>query len=286
MFIRSMTPALNVIRIMRNRNVEIGRLMEQLSTGRRINRAADDPAGFAISEKMKAQIRGLRQASRNAQDGISLIQTAEGALHETHAMIQRIRELVVQAANGTNQESDLEKIQLEIDQLLEQIQVTGKTTEFNQKTLLDGTYKGGTGGIVLQIGANAGQTMTIYIEDMKTGALGLDGLDVRGKTREEISSLLKTVDEAVGRVSSQRAALGAYQNRLEHTINNLDTAAENLQAAESRIADADMAQAMMKLIQNNLLQEVSMAMLAQFYQHQRRMVDLLLKSFEPKSTYR
>ncbi len=230
--------------------------LEKLSSGYRINRAADDAAGLAISEKMKAQTRGLRQAVRNAQDGISLIQTAEGALNEVHAILQRMRELAVQAGNGIYEEDDLQMIQDEIDQLIEEIDGISDRTEFNAKTLLDGNLD-----INLQIGANAGQVMQISIENMDSESLGVQGVNIVSPT--DGTDPIDAIDDAITLVSQERSKLGAYQNRLEHTINNLNTAAENLEAAGSRIRDVDMALEMANFTRHQILQAAGTAMLAQ-----------------------
>lgn len=353
--------------------------MERLSSGLRINRAADDAAGLAISEKMRGQIRGLKQATRNAQDGISLIQTAEGSLNETHAILQRMRELADQAANGTNTDADRNEIQKEIEQLTSEIDRIANTTEFNTQKLLNGEKTGlkaeatgvitvqanttadvkvtvsgadaddpktdaltksgtiiitrvasdvdgtsefkigdpaGLGGafttdditaltdaafgvaldieglkdmqvgdsvtisikaydagsddaskaLTLQVGANSGQSILVGIEDMRATALGLrsdssDALDV--SDYEKATAALSTIDNAIETVSAERSKLGATQNRLEHTIANLGTSAENLQAAESRIRDLDMAEEMMAFTKSNILNQAATAMLAQ-----------------------
>jgi len=236
--------------------------LEKLSSGYRINRAADDAAGLAISEKMKAQTRGLRQAVRNAQDGISLIQTAEGALNEVHAILQRMRELVVQAGNGIYESDDLQMIQDEIDQLIEEIDGISDRTEFNAKTLLDGNLD-----INLQIGANAGQVMQIAINAMSAASLKVDTVKItpvdESGNPADIEAQITTIDDAIKTVSQERSKLGAYQNRLEHTINNLNTAAENLEAAGSRIRDVDMALEMANFTRHQILQAAGTAMLAQ-----------------------
>ena len=377
MRINTNIPALNAWRNLGITGNMMSKSLEKLSSGYRINRAADDAAGLAISEKMKAQIAGLRQASRNAQDGISLIQTAEGALNETHSMLNDMRRLVLQAHNGTNAPDDLEKIQQEIDALIEEITGIAERAEFNTKSLLKGgltkkvvdpgsedpptlptgftitdfsgaekgTYKltlaqetedttsswivklenmadsssaqeinigewtgneltqgldlnfGKLGirvhieadatnivaleadeysfevasdSLLLQIGANAGQDMNIEIDDMRAEALGLK--DTTGNLINvtkfndpdfEFKDQLDLIDKAISLVSEQRSALGAYQNRLEHTINNLDTAAENLEAAHSRIRDVDMALEMATFTRHQILQQAGTAMLAQ-----------------------
>ena len=376
--------------------------MEKLSSGFRINRAGDDAAGLAISEKMRGQIRGLNQASSNAQDAISLIQTAEGALTESHAILQRMRELSVQASNDTNTDSDRTELQNEVKQLKSELDRIGNTTEFNTKKLLDGSAKGvkeevkgslrvnnnssitldettfkaevtkiqngglkdgaymlvkvnntmsggGTtptfaagdykligpdgkpsiditvaddgltfstdilaagaakitidGGktlkddmkvgesitfvfgkqeaasnklddsIMAQIGANTGQTTFISMSDMRSEALGVNNIDISSKFGAQTA--IETVNNALEKVSSQRSALGAMQNRLEHTIKNLDTSSENLQASESRIRDVDMAKEMMEHTKNNILQQAAQAMLAQANQAPQGVLQLL-----------
>ena len=241
--------------------------MEKLSSGFRINRAADDAAGLSISEKMRGQIRGLKQASRNAQDGISLIQTAEGALNETHAILQRMRELVVQGGNlATNQPEDLKAIQDEITALIDEIDGISQRTAFNGKTLMAGAYSGTSSALVFQIGANQSQAMSLTISDMSASALGVTvgAINVASFAgAASFNTAVSLIDDAIQKVSSERSKLGATQNRLEHTIANLNNAAENLQAAESRIRDVDMAQEIMEFTKNNILQQAATAMLAQ-----------------------
>ncbi|MDU1413361.1 MAG: flagellin [Clostridium sp.] len=367
--------ALNAHRNMGMNTVNSGKSMEKLSSGLRINRAGDDAAGLAISEKMRGQIRGLDQASRNAQDGISLIQTAEGALTETHSMAQRIRELAVQANNGTNNDDDLAEIQKEITQLNSEITRVAEKTEFNTKTLLTGNLgvkatdadftaagisvdaggvkKGssltfvldgtksisvsdgtttqkididptaikagstlnfdkvglklsfnadvnlstGVGGasiadktltttgdrIAFQIGANGGTTLDISVNDMRAAALGkgatgdvasLDAVNVTSAGKG-FDNNIKVIDQAIKEVSAQRSQLGAWQNRLEHTINNLNTSSENLTSAESRVRDVDMAKEMMAFSKNNILSQAAQAMLAQANQQPQGVLQLL-----------
>lgn len=392
--------AINTHRQLGITNTASSKSMEKLSSGFRINRAGDDAAGLAISEKMRGQIRGLTQASRNAQDTISLIQTAEGALTESHAILQRMRELAVQAANDTNTDSDRKELQNEVKQLISELDRIGNTTEFNTKKLLDGSAKGvkeavdgsmrinnnsaltlnvgtsalatikestlvdgaymivkvdntidasgdpefnsadyriigpdgkeadhitvasdsieltsailGAGNtaiisfnpsatlsenmkvgesitfvfsaaeeasdalddsIMAQIGANAGQTAFISMGDMRAAALGVDEIDISSKFGAQVA--IETVNNALEKVSTQRSALGAMQNRLEHTIKNLDTSAENLQASESRIRDVDMAQEMMEFTKQNILQQAAQAMLAQANQAPQGVLQLL-----------
>jgi len=369
--------AMNTQRQLGTNATSIAKAMEKLSSGFRINRAGDDAAGLAISEKMRGQIRGLNQASRNAQDGISMIQSAEGALSEVHAMVQRIRELAVQANNGTNTEADLDEIQKEITELNGEITRVATKTEFNTKTLLDGsigvsvdaatktaygahgitvntsgiagnqtvvisgsstagaanisatlggvaqtisiadTVAAGTvvnfdkigislsfggpvtaaiaigqGNIVtqgtntkFQIGANQDTVLDITISSMKADSIGTG---VATAEAEGINSLadinvingdfdlnILVIDKAVAQVSAQRSQLGAWQNRLEHTIKNLDTTAENLQSSESRIRDVDMAKEIMDLTKHNILQQAATAMLAQANQAPQTVLQLL-----------
>lgn len=250
--------------------------MERLSSGLRINRAADDSAGLSISEKMRAQIRGLNQASRNVQDAISMIQTGEGALNETHAILQKMRELSVQAANDTSTDTDRQAIQKEINQLTEEITRIGSTTQFNMMNLLDGSKT----SFRIQVGANAGQTLTIEMADMRARALGITSAHgpinaINATTADKASDAITIFDEAIHKVSSQRSKFGAYSNRLEHTINNLHTADENLTAAESRIRDADMAKETMNQVKASILAQASMVMIVQANQIPQSILQLL-----------
>ncbi|NJD01017.1 MAG: flagellin [Ruminiclostridium sp.] len=395
--------SLNTYRQLTVNNANGSKSLEKLSSGLRINRAGDDAAGLAISEKMRGQIRGLSMASRNSQDTISLIQTAEGALNETHSILQRMRELAVQSANDTNTDSDRSSLQNEVSQLTNEIDRIAKTTEFNTKKLLNGDLVGvsghedgefalestfangsvtisGTGTLevsmfaetdviqiriiddlgagalsgmtvsvttvlgniatasvkvsaliyitaaagtgstvsdgvdqitftvtngasiesgdvitisltkataantdatkeaVAQIGANVGQTLNMGISDMTATAIGVrssagDAIDI--DDRASASGAIKLVDNALEKVSTERAKLGAFQNRLEHTISNLDTSAENLQASESRIRDVDMAKEMMEFTKNNILTQAAQAMLAQANQQPQGVLQLL-----------
>lgn len=256
--------------------------MEKLSSGLRINRAGDDAAGLAISEKMRAQIKGLDMAAKNAQDGISLIQTAEGALNETHAILQRMRELAVQASNDTNDDpTDRAAIQDEIDQLAREITRISETTEFNGKTLLDGNFASGGAALTFHIGANKGQNVTLNISKMDAESLGVGtgdskvGTGIKVDTQTDADNAIETINEAIKTVATERSNLGAMQNRLEHTINNLGTSAENLTAAESRIRDVDMAKEMMEFTKNNILSQASQAMLAQANQQPQGVLQLL-----------
>lgn len=266
--------AMNAHRAMGVNAGGMGKSVEKLSTGQRVNRAADDAAGLYISEKMRSQVRGLNQASRNSLDGISMVQTAEGALDEVHAMLQRMRELVVQGANDTNQEEDRKAIRAEIDQLGEEIDAISEKTQFNKMVLLDGSLKAGK---KLQVGANKGQELKIDIVSMTASAIGLGkaAKQISVNTISNASKSLSRVDDAIKAVSGQRSKLGALQNRLEHTIRNLDNAAENTQAAESRIRDTDMAKEMSKFTKDNILTQASQAMLAQANQLPQQVLQLL-----------
>ncbi len=242
---------------------------EKLSSGYRINRAGDDAAGLSISEKMRSQIRGLNKASDNAADGISLIQTAEGALNETHSILQRMNELATQAANDTNTTVDRNAIKAEIDQLTEEIDRIQSTTQFNTMNLLDGKFTGKS----LQIGALEGHTMSVSISKMSASAIGVSGLSVSSNAAAGTS--MTSIQNAIKSVSDQRSKLGAIQNRLEHTIANLDTTSENTSAAESRIRDVDMADEMVNYSKNNILAQAGQSMLAQANQSTQGVLSIL-----------
>ena len=318
---------------------------EKLSSGYRINRAADDAAGLSISEKMRKQIRGLSQASDNAEDGISCVQTAEGALTEVHSMLQRMNELAVQASNGTMSEDDRQNVQDEIDQLVDEIDRVSETTKFNETYLLkgddtgaktysasyktpvtndigyvanktagdlawyaDGTYKGGlykaatADGAATEVGAeqianyvkvtasNASDLLlsfqvgadttsenkiTVTMQSMSAKSIGVDQLKVTGKDSTNADAAVNTISDALAKVSKQRSALGAVQNRLEHTISNLDNVVENTTSAESRIRDTDMAEEMVSYSKNNILMQAGQSMLAQANQQNQGVLSLL-----------
>ena len=271
--------ALNTHRNLAFNNSQAAKNLEKLSSGYKINRAGDDAAGLAISEKMRAQVRGLDMASKNSQDAISLIQTAEGALNETHAILQRMRELAVQARNDTNEDLDRSFLQDEIKQLKEEIDRIATTTEFNEKTLLSGGLSGVSGdfnkALVFQIGANQGQVMSLSIGNMQVASLSTSLASASISTGSKASAAIATIDEAIEKVSKERSKLGAVQNRLEHTINNLGTASENLTAAESRIRDTDMAAEMMAFTKNNILMQAAQSMLAQANQQPQGVLQLL-----------
>ena len=242
---------------------------EKLASGYRINRAADDAAGLSISEKMRYQIKGLNKASANAQDGVSAIQTAEGALNETHSILQRMNELATQAANDTNTTVDRNAIQSEIDQLTSEIDRIRSTTQFNTQNLLDGTFTGKN----LQVGALKGQNIAIKVSNMQSSAIGVSGLKV--SSYDAAGSAMQKIQSAIDLVSTQRSELGALQNRLEHTIANLDNVAENTQAAESRLRDTDMADEMVEYSKNQILAQAGQSMLAQANQSTQGILSLL-----------
>ena len=244
---------------------------EKLASGYRINRAADDAAGLSISEKMRSQIRGLDRASLNAQDGISVIQTAEGALNEVHSILQRMNELATQAANDTNTEDDRAAIADEISALTTEIDRIANTTQFNTMNLLDGDFKDKK----LQVGAVGveEQTITVSISAMSAEGLEIEDLSVESHTDSQTS--MCAIQAAIQTVSTQRSALGALQNRLEHTIANLDNVSENTSAAESRIRDTDMAEEMVEYSKNNILAQAGQSMLAQANQSTQGVLQLL-----------
>jgi flagellin len=246
---------------------------EKLSSGYKINRAADNAAGLAISEKMRRQVRGLTQASTNAQDGISAVQTAEGALNEVHDMLQRMNELAVQAANDTNMTKDRTYIQSEIDALKTEISRVATTTTFNEQKLLNGDFKNKN----LQVGAEKDdkQLIGISISAMSATGLKIQNIKVSGKDGTSARNAIDTIKKAMEQVSKQRSDLGAIQNRLEHTISNLDNVVENTTAAESRIRDTDMASEMVKFSNKNILQQAGQSMLAQANQSNQGVLSLL-----------
>lgn len=345
MIINHNISAMNTSRQLGVSNTQGAKAMERLSSGYRINKAGDDAAGLAISEKMRAQIKGLNQASRNAQDGISMIQTAEGALNETHSILQRMRELAVQASNDTMTTVDRVSLQEEMDQLASEVTRIAETTEFNTKNLMSGKFgsttlvstvsksgnamsgklvvtvnnkdgsvakttgsgttvsnadatkansmiTGAKSSLVFQIGANTNQVIRVNINAMTATSLGItakvgngaagtagrNGAKVQGisiSSQGDAAAAISVINNAINLVSKERSKLGAVQNRLEHTIANLDTAAENLQASESRIRDVDMAKEMMELSKQNILSQAGNAMLAQANQKPQSVLQLL-----------
>lgn len=280
MIINHNISALNTHRQMGANDNNVQESLEKLSSGMKINKAGDDAAGLAISEKMRGQIRGLDMAEKNAQDGISLVQTAEGALNETQDILQRMRELSVQSANDSNTETDREELQKEVDQLANALNDISDDTEFNEQKLFeDGDFEA-----TFHVGANEEQNLEIEIGEMNAEELGVsgndgeengngDGIDI--SEQEAADSAIETIQGAIDDVSAERSKLGAVQNRLDHTINNLGTSSENLTAAESRIRDTDMAEEMMDFTKDNILSQSSQAMLAQAQQNPQGVLQLL-----------
>lgn len=299
------TAALNTYSNLKSANASKAGSLAKLSSGLRINKAGDDAAGLAISEKMKNQVSGLTQATRNAQDGISLIQTAEGALSETHSILNRMRDLTVQASNDTNTHTDRAAIQKEVDSLTTEVQRIAKDTQFNTKSLLKETTKDAGTTFKFQIGANAEQNISLKISDMSAETLVGAAFDAEGKITKgiqvtsadavvavgvegdadyvaakdavvpEFDKQLEQLDTAIASVSTERANLGATQNRLDHTINNLSTTKENLSEANSRIVDVDMAEEMTSFTKSNILAQAATSMLAQANQMPQSVLSLL-----------
>ncbi len=265
--------ALNAYRNLSTNTTNTNKSLEKLSSGLRINKASDDAAGLAISEKMRSQIRGLNMAERNALDGVSLIQTAEGSLSSVHEMLQRMRELTVQSANGTYTDEDRNAIQEEFNQLTKEIDRVSQTTEFNSAKLLNGSKP----NFSFQIGANAGQTIDLTIKQMSAEKLGLGSAatPLNVKTSTTANAAISKIDAAIATVSAERSNLGAMQNRLEHTITNLQTMSENVTSAESRIRDVDMALEMTEFTKNTILNQAAQAMLAQANQLPQGVLQLL-----------
>ncbi|MBN1037793.1 flagellin [Clostridium botulinum] len=263
--------ALNAHRNMGINTNAAGKSMEKLSSGLRINRAGDDAAGLSISEKMRGQIRGLDQASRNSQDGISMIQTAEGALNETHSILQRMRELTVQASNDTNVTADRDSIKEELKSLSDEITRISTQTEFNTQKM----FSNSSTAVTLQVGANKDQTISVTFSQMTATALTVNNISNSVGTSADATAAIETVNTALEAVSKERSKLGAVQNRLEHTIANVNNASENLTAAESRVRDVDMAKEMMAFSKNNILNQAAQAMLGQANQQPQGVLQLL-----------
>ena len=247
---------------------------EKLSSGYKINRAADDAAGLSISEKMRNQIRGLNKASDNAQDGISLVQTAEGALNEVHSMLQRMSELAVQASNGTNASQDRTALDNEVQQLKTEIERVGTTTQFNKMDILTGEFSSNNEK-TLQVGANQNQVITIAISALTSTVGSALENTVKVGTASAAQSSITIIQNSITNLSALRSKLGALQNRLEHTVANLDNISENTQSAESRIRDTDMAEEMVQYSKNNILQQAGQSMLAQANQANQGVLSLL-----------
>jgi flagellin len=272
-------------RSLRASNDATAKNMEKLSSGMAINRAGDDASGLAVSEKMRSQIRGLERASKNAQDGISFIQATEGYLQESQDIIQRLRELAVQASNGIYSSEDRMQIQVEVSQLVDEIDRIASHAQFNGMNLLTGRFARDngenmvTGSMWFHIGANMDQRVQVYIGTMTSKALGVKNIGdneiISYETPDGSNRAIGTLDEALKKVNKQRADLGAYQNRLEHAVRGIDVGAENLQAAESRIRDADMANEMVGYTKNRILSQAGNAMLAQANQKTQQVLQLL-----------
>lgn len=281
MIVQHNMTALNANRMLGITNSSLAKRTEKLSSGYRVNRAADDAAGLSISEKMRGQIRGLNQASRNAQDGISLIQTAEGAMNEIHSVLQRMRELTVQASNDTYVTADRLAIAKEVRALTSEITRIATQTEFNKMKLIDGTFS----NKVLQVGANTSQIIAFGIKRMTAGSLGVSSTDVAHvislaaadstQGGKKITTLISIVNRAISQVSLERSALGALQNRLDHTVANADNMAENLQSSESKIRDANLADEMVSYSSSSILQQAGQSMLAQANQATQGILSLL-----------
>ncbi|MDS0524183.1 flagellin [Clostridium sp. SHJSY1] len=266
----------NALKLCNQMNIhqnKINRSIQRLSSGLRINSAADDPAGLAISERMKAQIRGLEVAKRNAEDGVSMLQTADGQLQGVQNILQRLNELSVQSANGTYSEFDRAAMSEEFNQLLDTIGGIGNNSEFNTIPLFKDKDGSGSNKFHIQVGANAGQAIEIDTGVMNVGNLGLNGVNIN--TPEEAEKAMTAVKNAIDKVSIQRGKIGAYENRLEYTIDNIDNYSENLTSALSRIIDVDMAKESMEYAKNSMLLEVTQALMVQVRKQEEGMVDLL-----------
>ena len=259
--------------------------MEKLSSGMKINRAGDDASGLAVSEKMRSQIRGLNQANRNIENGVSFIQTTEGYLQETTDILQRVRELAVQSSNGIYTDEDRMQIQVEVSSLIAEVDRIASCAQFNGMNMLTGRFarptgeNNVTGSMWLHIGANMDQRTQVFIGTMSAAALGLRAVGTEEimtlETPDEANRAIGTLDEAIKKINKQRADLGAYQNRLEMTVVGLDVGAENLQASESRIRDTDMAKEMVDFTKNQVLTQAGTAMLAQANQSSQNVLSLI-----------
>lgn len=276
MIVQHNMTALNANRQLGITNTNLSKSTEKLSSGYRINRASDDAAGLSISEKMRGQIRGLKQASTNAQDGQSLIQTAEGAMNEIHSVLQRMRELTVQAKNDTYLQEDRAKIKTEVDQLQSEITRIATQTQFNKMNLLTGSYK----SMQFQVGANDNQVINLSISRLTASALSVEGIaSAIGNTTVSKGSIigdqLSIIDAAITKVSTARSNLGAISNRLDHTIANADNMAENLQSSESKIRDVNIASEMVSYSSMSILQQAGQSMLSHANQATQGVLSLL-----------
>jgi len=282
MIINHNMSAINANRVLGNSQADITKDLEKLSSGQRINRAADDASGLAVSEKMRSQIRGLNQAGQNIQNGISFIQTTEGYLQETQDIVHRVRELAVQASNGIYTQNDRQMIQVEVSQLVDEVNRVASHAQFNSMNMLTGAFAKETGkALTIQVGANADQNKSIYIGTMTATALGLQSETAQGKSVISLESpdqanlAIAKLDDAINKISKQRADLGAYQNRFEMAYKGVAIAGENLTASESRIRDVDMASQMVSYTKNQVLSQAGNAMLAQANVNTRSVTQLL-----------
>jgi len=285
MIINHNMSALFANRVVKFNEVDLNKDIEKLSSGMRINRAGDDASGLAVSEKLRSQIRGLNQATRNIENAVSFIQTTEGYLAETHDIMHRIRELAVQSANGIYSDEDRMQIQVEVSQLVDEVNRIASHAQFNGMNMLTGAFANPSGGGVVprqmffQVGANMDQRKQVFIGTMTAQALGLQAAGGGGtisiSTPDKANQVIGTVDNAMRRVSRQRADLGAYQNRFEMAAKGVAVAAENMQAAESQIRDTDMASQMVDYVKNQILMQSSTAMLAQANLKTRSVLQLL-----------
>jgi len=282
MIINHNMSALNANRVLGNSQADIQKDLEKLSSGQRINRASDDASGLAVSEKMRSQIRGLNQAGQNIQNGISFIQTTEGYLAETTDIVHRVRELAVQASNGIYTQNDRQMIQVEVSQLVDEVNRVASHAQFNGMNMLTGAFAKDNGkAMTIQVGANADQGKSIYIGTMSATALGLQSETAQGKQSislaapDQANLAIAKLDDALNRITKQRADLGAYQNRFEMAYKGVAVAAENMTASESRIRDVDMASQMVSYTKNNILSQAGTAMLAQANVSTRSVTQLL-----------
>ncbi len=289
MIINHNLSSMNANRVLSINNDRVSKSMEKVSSGYRINRAGDDASGLAVSEKMRTQIRGLSQAARNAQDGISLIQTAEGYLSESTAILQRIRELAIQASNGSYTSEDRMQIQVEVSQLIDEVDRIASHANFNNINLLTGKFavpvgeNRPTASMWFHVGANMDQIEYIYIGTMNSQGLGLKSANntaeaatfISVSTPENANNVISMMDQALQKITKQRADLGAYQNRLEHVFNSVKIGEENLQAAESRIRDANIAEEVSKLVRDQILSQTGQSMLAQANMKTQQVLSLL-----------
>jgi flagellin len=281
MIINHNMSAINANRVLGITQGDIQKDLEKLSSGMRINRASDDASGLAVSEKMRSQIRGLNQAGQNIQNAVSFIQTTEGYLGESTDIIQRLRELAVQSANGIYSANDRQMIQVEVSQLVDEVNRIASHAQFNGMNMLTGAFAAGSPGVAIQVGANADQNKTIFIGTMSALALGLQENNGQGvksigiSTAADANISLAKLDKALGVVTKQRADLGAYQSRFEMAGKGVAVASENLTASESRIRDVDMATQMVSYTKNQVLQQAGSAMLAQANVSTRSVTQLL-----------